>query len=79
MNKFDELVKKILEATTMASVGMPMGMTVFSDDKVYNQGDARKACIIGGKPIRRNKPELIISPPVMGAKAVTRKKRKKRK
>jgi hypothetical protein len=79
MSNFDKLVKKILETTTMASVGMPMGGTVFSSDKVYNPGNAQKPCIIGNGPIRRNKPELIISPPVMGVKGVFKKKRKKKK
>lgn len=79
MSNFDKLVKKILETTTMASVGMPMGVTVFSGDDVYNSKDSRKACILGTKPIKRNKPELIISPPIMGAKAVSKKQKKKTK
>ena len=79
MSKFDKLVKKILETTTMASVGMPMGGTVFSSDASYNPGSSQKPCIIGNGPIRRNKTELIISPPVMGAKGVVKKKRKKKK
>ena len=77
MSNFDKLVKKILETTTMASVGMPMGVTVFSGDGVYNSKDSRKACILGAKPIKRNKPELIISPPIMGAKAVSKKTKEK--
>ena len=57
--KFDKLVKSVLENTTMASVGMAGGDTVFSHDS-YATGDARRPGLVGaGTIIRRNKPELI--------------------
>jgi hypothetical protein len=78
---FVKLVKKILEDTTTASVGMTSGGAVFSGKSVYGDPEEKRipSLIGGGKIIRRSKPELITTPLFKGIKKVTSKKRKKRK
>jgi len=78
--KFDDLVKRVLENTTMTTAGMPMTGTVFSGD-TYNRGSSVIAGLIGGgKVITRNKPELITTPLFKGIrKKVVRHKKKHHK
>jgi len=59
---FDKLVKAVLENTTMASVSMAGGDTIFSHDSYAARDNRRPGLIGGGKIIRRNKPELITTP-----------------
>jgi len=78
--KFDKLIKSVLENTTVASVGMSSGGTVFSSDKVWAPGEVRTAGLIGGgKLIRRNKPELITTDLFKGIKKVPNKKTSSKK
>jgi len=75
---FDKLVKAVLENTTMASVGMAGGDTVFSHDSYATDDNRNPGLIGGGKIIRRNKPELITTPLFKQLKT-TKAKRKNKK